>query len=65
MAGAGGFDDVAFGALACQRSSSGLIVRSLPATNIQVGFVGDATAVMVAAKLSARLRTCERTINAA
>jgi hypothetical protein len=54
-----------FARAAYQRSSSGLIVRSLPATNIQLGFVRHAAQVMVAEKFSARLRTYERAMNSA
>src|SRR5271170_6310739 len=51
--------------LAYQRSKSGLMVRSLPATSIQLGLVLQAAVVIVAEKLSAKLSTCERAINAA
>jgi hypothetical protein len=37
-----------------------LVVRSDPATNIQLGFVRHAALVMVAEKLPAKLRTCDR-----
>ena len=51
--------------LAYQRSKSGLIVRSRPATNTQLGFVRQAAVVIVAEKSSAKLKTCERAMNAA
>src|SRR5208282_1241271 len=54
-----------FARLAYQRSKSGLIVRSLPATTIQLGLVLQAAVVIVAEKLSAKLSTCERAMNAA
>jgi hypothetical protein len=41
------------------------MVRSAPGTNIQLGFVRHAELVMVAEKLSARLSTCDRDMNAA
>jgi hypothetical protein len=41
------------------------MVRSAPAINIQLGFVRPAARVMVAEKLSARLSTCDRDMNAA
>ncbi len=50
---------------AYQRSKSGLMVRSLPATTIQLGLVLQAAVVIVAEKLSAKLSTCERAMNAA
>src|SRR5580658_1331981 len=50
---------------AYQRSKSGLMVRSLPATSIQLGLVFQAAVVIVAEKLSARLRTCDRAMKAA
>ena len=40
------------------------MVRSLPATSIQLGLVLQAAVVMVAEKLLAKLRTCERAMKA-
>ena len=51
--------------MAYHRSKSGLMVRSLPATSIQLGLVLQAAVVIVAEKLSAKLSTCERAMNAA
>src|SRR5689334_16094292 len=50
---------------AYQRSKSGLMVRSLPATTIQLGLVLHAAVVIVAEKFSAKLSTCERAMKAA
>ena len=47
------------------RGKSGLMVRSLPATSIQLGLVLQAAVVVVAEKLSAELSTCERARNVA
>ena len=65
VAGSGDFDFVAAGRVAYQRSRSGLMVLSLPATNIQLGLLLHAAAVMTALKLSAALNICERDMNAA
>src|SRR6516164_7127730 len=50
---------------AYQRSRSGLMVRSAPATNIQLGLLRQAAVVIVAEKLSAKFKTCERAMKAA
>ena len=41
------------------------MVLSLPATNIQLGLVFQAAAVMTAAKFSPKFHTCERAMKAA
>jgi hypothetical protein len=41
------------------------MVRSLPATTIQLGLVLQAAVVIVAEKLSAKFSTCECAMNAA
>ena len=41
------------------------MVLSFPATNIQLGLLRQAAVVMSAVKLSAKLSTCDRAMNAA
>src|SRR5271167_1507063 len=50
---------------AYQRSRSGLMVLSLPATTIQLGLLLHAAVVMTALKFSALFSTCDRAMNAA
>src|ERR1700675_4669354 len=51
--------------VAYQRSRSGLMVLSAPATNIQLGLLLHAAVVIAALKLSAKLSTWDRAMKAA